>query len=207
MTEVPEYLLQRSRERRAALGLGPEGEGGGESGGGQAAGAAAPARAEPSAPAPATAPPPPEPEPEPEPPPPYVLEEERRPKIPWWALPVLIALPFWALVYAGTLDEPPAAAAPDDPLVLGEEIYVANCASCHGATGGGGVGPALAGDAVETTFPEQADHLEFVRQGSSPGETYGAQDQEATGGMPSWEGVLTEEELEAVVTYEREGLG
>jgi hypothetical protein len=54
MTEVPEHLLRRSRERRKALGLPVPGEEGGEEGAGEAA-PEAPA-AEPSAPAAAEAP-------------------------------------------------------------------------------------------------------------------------------------------------------
>ena len=32
----------------------------------------------------------------------------------------------------------------------GANVYAANCASCHGVNGEGGVGPALAGEAEET---------------------------------------------------------
>jgi len=53
MTEVPEHLLRRSRERRKALGLPVPGEEGGEEGAGEAEATAA---AEPSAPAAAEAP-------------------------------------------------------------------------------------------------------------------------------------------------------
>jgi hypothetical protein len=58
MTEVPEHLLRRSRERRKALGLPVPGEEGGEGGGEEAAAAEAPAAAagEPAAAAPAGAP-------------------------------------------------------------------------------------------------------------------------------------------------------
>ena len=39
----------------------------------------------------------------------------------------------------------------------GKALYQANCASCHGATGAGGVGPKLAGDS--SNWPEKI----FVR--------------------------------------------
>src|SRR5688572_6187528 len=97
LTDIPEHLLRRSRERREALGL-STGEGGapppardegGADEGGEAAGAAVPVE--------------PEPAPAPEPMPPYVVAAVSRQKIPWWALPVLAALPLWAIIYAGTM--------------------------------------------------------------------------------------------------------
>ena len=216
MTDIPEHLLRRSRERREALGL-SSGEGGappaGDGGGGTSE------AAEPSgAPAPSTAPAPvaaaapavPEPTPAPEPLPPYVASAMSRPRIPRWAMPVLAALPLWAIIYAGTMVSPPAAA--DDPLTIGEEVFRGNCATCHGASGGGGVGPKLSGGAVETTFPDPAEHLDFVKTGSAPykGGTYGDPDRPnprvATGQMPAWGDQLSPEELIGVVRYEREVL-
>jgi cbb3-type cytochrome c oxidase subunit III len=54
------------------------------------------------------------------------------------------------VVYLKTLSaaEAPAsahAAATSGDLVNGQKIYVANCASCHGASGEGGVGPQMRG--------------------------------------------------------------
>src|SRR4051812_39175946 len=100
MTEVPEHLLARSRARREAAGLATPGTAAPETAGGavEPAGAssAAPAtRAPATSPAPAPAPPPP-----PRPDPPYVQAYKERKKIPFWALPALIALPFWAFIYA-----------------------------------------------------------------------------------------------------------
>lgn len=214
MTEVPEHLLRRSRERREALGLSSGDAGGGEGGGAEpaAASAAEPAAA-PAAPAPApaaaAAPVEPEPAAPPPPPPPYVQAAQRRNRIPVWAMPVVAMLPFWAFVYAATLDTSEAEAA--GPLAIGAEVYQANCASCHGANGGGGTGPELAGGEVLKTFPDPAEMIEFVRVGSRPiqGQPYGDPDREggqriaATGGMPGWEGILTPEEIEAVVLHER----
>ncbi len=213
MTEVPEHLLQRSRERRAALGQGG-GEGGADSGAGAtespaaetepesapAAAAATPARPEPTA-APAPAP-------EPEPVAPYVEAFQRRKKIPIWAMPVVALLPVWAIIYWGSLN-PPAEEA-TGPFAGGEAIYNAQCATCHGATGGGGVGPALNGGAVVETFPEFQTHVEWVAVGSSewPTDTYGATNVPVTrsGGMPAFGETLTPEEIALVVRYEREVL-
>ena len=88
------------------------------------------------------------------------------------------------------------------------------CVNCHGAQGQGGVGPQLAGGEVVKTFPNEADHMKFVSEGSSKikGQPYGDPAREggqriaASGGMPSFAGQLTEEEITAVVQYEREGL-
>lgn len=78
-------------------------------------------------------------------------------------------------------------------LDLGEEVYAANCASCHGAAGEGGFGPELADGAVVERYPEVDDHRAVVVNGR--------------GAMPGWGDTLTEEEIDAVVRYEREGLG
>ena len=214
MTEVPEHLLKRSQERREALGLSTGG------GAGASESAAAPAAASASEDAPAAAPAPaaaaapaapvePEPAAPPPPPPPYVQAAQRRTRIPAWAMPVLALLPVWAIVYAGTLETGGGEAA--GPLALGAEIYSGNCASCHGAGGGGGTGPQLAGGEVIKTFPDAAEMIEFVKQGSAPiqGQPYGDPNREGgphiaeTGGMPAWEGILTEEEIQAVVLHER----
>lgn len=196
MTEVPEHLLQRSRERRAALGLGGgEGEGAAAEPSTEVAEATA---AEPAPTAAAAAPaeaPPAEPEPEPEPPIPAP-----RARVPVWAMPVVVFLPFWAVIYWGAFGEREAQTAPSAGAVL----FQANCASCHGASGGGGTGPALG--RVAETFPAFADHVAWVEEGSGPvrGQTYGATNAgPATGGMPAFGGSLTEEEIIQVVCHER----
>ena len=216
MTEVPEHLLQRSRERRAALGLGGGDAG---SGGGAEASSATPAPAA-AAPAPAAAAPvpaaPAAPPPPPPPPPPYVTAAMSRPKIPVWALPVLAMLPIWAIVYAGVLFVPEEGIT--DPVLLeGQGIFDQSCASCHGNDGGGGVGRPLNAGQVVLTFPDPADHLAFVAEGSpAEGTPYGSPDRpdgqhiarETPGGaMPPFGDSLSEEELLAVVRYEREILG
>ena len=53
-------------------------------------------------------------------------------KLPTWVLPVLAAIPLWALFY-GFAFSPPHADAPVDPLVLGAQLYKSQgCAGCHG---------------------------------------------------------------------------
>jgi len=95
-------------------------------------------------------------------------------------------------------------------IALGQEIYAgaAACAGCHGGGGGGGVGPAFIGGALYTTFPTCADHTKWIQLGSAGwqaevGPTYGAEETVSIGGMPGFQGKLTEDELYAVVVFER----
>lgn len=216
MTEVPEHLLARSRERRKALGLagGATPEPSGEAPAAEPS-AGAPATVAPAgapAPAEAAAPPAVVEEAPPVPVPAYLTPEGARGRIPVWVLPVLAILPFWGILYVGafgdrTHEEALTGAA------LGAQVYRAQgCSSCHGASGEGGVGPKLSGGEAALTFPEEPDHAEWIKTGSAPfrGQPYGAEDREggqriATGGMPGFP-TLSEEEIAAVVLYEREEL-
>jgi mono/diheme cytochrome c family protein len=207
LTEIPEHLLKRSRERRSAMGGGDGGDAGEaaapESGGSAATPAKAPAASTPSMPAH----PAPETTPAAPPPSPMVEAYQKRRKVPFWAMPVLAALPLWAYVYQGTLSPPPAG---EGPELLGEELYAsAGCAGCHGGGGGGGVGPAFTGGAIYETFPDFIEHFEWVRLGSAGwqaerGDTYGAPGKPVNGGMPGYtEGQLTDADLIYVVLHER----
>ena len=143
-----------------------------------------------------------------------------RKTIPYWVMPVLLFLPIWAIYYVGYLERPDAA--PEGLLFEGGEIYAAQCAGCHGATGGGGSGRALAGGEVLLTFPAEgtggydglAGHIAWVVQGTSgtqateggtygdPGRVDGARATGSFGNMGGF-GSLSIEELVAVVHYER----
>jgi mono/diheme cytochrome c family protein len=211
LADVPDYLLQRSRERRAALGGGGAAGGptpsGGESGASEAP-SASPAPVEASetpAPAAAEAPVPAIIE---EAPPPRVLPESRT-GIPRWMLPVLVALPFWAIVYIGAFGTTQTGA--EGGAVSGAQVYATNCAVCHGARGVGGVGPALTGGDAKITFPNEADHIAWVESGSSTkrGQPYGDPNRPGgpriakSGGMPAFKGTLNDAQIKAVVEYER----
>lgn len=203
MTEVPEHLLRRAKERRAAA----SGESASEAGAPAtdatskavepaASATPAPAGGGGGAPVPATpgALEPPYTGPPPAPP--------RRERVPMWAMPVLVALPLWAVLYGGAFGERSSGEA-SGPLAIGASVYRAQgCSGCHGPTGGGGVGPAM--DGVVATFPEFSDHVEWIRTGSAPfkGQPYGATGQIATGGMPGFPS-LSEEEVIAVACHER----
>lgn len=222
MTEIPEHLLKRSRERRSALGLGDDA--GGDSGAAPAA--ATPAKVESAAPAAPAAPtgraaaPAPAAPPPPAPDIPVVAAYKRRKKIPFWAMAALSVMPVWALMYARAVTEQPEEAA--GPLGLGAEVY-GTCAGCHGAGGGGGAGYAFTGGAVLETFPVIEDMLRYVYFGTAGYnlagvEVYGNPDREggarvagASGVMPQQGstvgGALTDYQILAVVCHERYALG
>ena len=210
MTEVPEHLLKRSRDRRSADGGGdasPSDSAPTEATTSSATPAPAAAAAAPAAAAPAA----------PEPVPPYVEASLRRKKVPFWAWPVLAFLPLWAIIYIGGLS--PAASGEPSQLATGATLFSANCASCHGAAGGGGVGRPMNEGNLVATFPDIIGQLEFVWVGSNgtgpAGTPYG--DPARPGGqhttlsyngnpMPNFDKSLTQAELLAVVRYEWETL-
>ena len=224
MTEIPEHLLKRSRERRSAIGQGDDAAAGdsapsstpattASSAPATTAAAAAPAATGPAprtaAPAPA-APPPPAPEPV------YVQAAKQRKKIPFWAMATLSLMPLWAFMYVRAVTQPPEVV--EGPLGTGAEIY-SNCASCHGAAGGGGVGYPFEGGSVEATFPHIEDQIRYVYYGTegfnAAGiEIYGNPDRPggphitgARGVMPAFASQLTQYEIIAVVCHERYTLG
>lgn len=158
--------------------------------------------------------------------------EQRISRYPAWLAAVLVVIPLLAALYVVVVPNQPSCGSAGqlaiDPatglaancdgsafgeheasnVLLGGEIYAASCAVCHGATGGGGAGPALAGGSVLETFPEDAcqSHIEWVTLGSAGFTTYGAQNKPVAGGMPGF-GSLTETELAQVVLYERVEFG
>ena len=174
-----------------------------------ASAAPAVATAEAPAPAPAT---PAAPAPPAEPLPDYIADPGPRSGIPVWMMPILLILPLWGVLYLGAFGE---VKQPElSPAQLGAEVYQRSCQSCHGATGQGGSGPALAGGEARKTFPNEADHIAWVETGSATkrGQPYGDPGREggqrmaSSGGMPAFAGQLTPAEIAAVVTHEREGL-
>lgn len=168
-------------------------------------------------------------------------EQEPAPagRYPAWLAAALVVIPLLAVLYvvvvpnqpscgsAGQVGVDPATGAhancdgsvpygfvKQTPVVLGGELFQANCAVCHGDAGQGGAGPAMAGGAVLETFPGGAcdSHKEWVTLGSAgwPDDTYGAQNKPVGGSgslMPAWGDSLSEEEIAQVVLYERVALG
>ena len=130
-------------------------------------------------------------------------------------MPVVGLLPLWVLLYAWALKPPEKVVA--GPLGEGKTVF-ATCASCHGSTGGGGVGRQLSNGEVLKTFPKFEDQASLVYTGSAPyaGKVYG--DPNRPGGphqggsfngsfMPQqgekFGGALTDAEIIAVVCHER----
>jgi len=218
VTEIPEHLLKRSRERRALL------EGGTATpAAAEQAPAATPAATEATTPAAAPAPsapvgrgdaPVPAAPPPPKPDSFVVAAAKRRNRIPYWAMLALALLPLWAFMYARSVTTQAEVAA--GPLSVGAETYGA-CESCHAADGSGGVGYPFTNGEVIKTFPHIEDQLRFVYFGSDNYAAAGVDiygDPNREGGphvvhgrngasMPAWGGNLTDAEILGVVCHER----
>lgn len=216
MTEIPEHLLKRSRDRRAALGLGgdeaPAASSAVEPTAASPATTTTAAPAAPTGPAGRQAAAAPKPAPAPKPDSPVVAAYKRRARIPFWAMGALSLLPIWAFMYIRAVTEAPEEAV--GPLAIGQEVYGA-CASCHGAGGEGGVGYQFSEGEVLKTFPHIEDQLRFVSYGTAGYqaagvEVYGNPEREggvhatgALGVMPGQSEELTPDEILGVVCHER----
>jgi cbb3-type cytochrome c oxidase subunit III len=86
----------------------------------------------------------------------------------------------------------------------GAAVFNTNCASCHQSDGKGGVtAPTLAGNALVTGTASKVIHI--VKNGLTGsvqvnGKTY-------NGIMPAWKGVLSNDDIAAVITYIRSSWG
>ena len=155
------------------------------------------------------------------------------PGMPRWLSAAFVVVPFVAILYALIAPNGPdcgnAGSLDIDPVTgtavncdgseygsvagffgAGEGLYEDNCASCHGANGGGVSAPALAGGAVVETFSVCADHIEWVTLGNQgyPGNTYGDQNKPKSDLiMPSFGDTLEVLEIAAVVLFERVAFG
>ncbi|MEZ5410764.1 MAG: cytochrome c [Acidimicrobiales bacterium] len=105
--------------------------------------------------------------------------------------PVFLLTLIWPVLAAacggGDLPEVPA---DDAQLVTGRIVYANNCAPCHGASGGGGVGARLNGGKLVEQIPDPADQRLLIENGK--------------GQMPSFSEKLSADEIDAVVRYTRE---
>jgi mono/diheme cytochrome c family protein len=217
LTEIPEHLLRRSRERRAALGLGGDGEDGDSAQALASTSAAAPSKAAsapaksavPKAAAPALIEEPVEVKPT------YIAPKgPHKARVPLWAMPVLLAIPLWAFFFPSAFSNHHVVVV-TDPVALGKIVYSNNCSTCHGANGEGGVGPALHGGSSALTFPNVADQIAWVDNGSmglKPNQPYGSatraggQHKAAKDDMPAFASSLTPAQIQDVVTFERTAL-
>lgn len=164
MTEIPEHLLKRSRDRKA----------------GGASEASVPATTTPATPAPATTPAP-APKVEVKPDPPYVAAAKARQRIPYWAMGTLALMPIFLFMYVRGLQ--PQEAEASGPIAIGLENY-GSCASCHGGDGGGGAGRVLNNGEALKTFPHIEDMLNWIYAGTEAFEAAGV----ASYGDPNREG-------------------
>ena len=82
-----------------------------------------------------------------------------------------------------------------DLLAKGESVYQANCAACHGPTGAGipGVFPAMTDSPIATG--DAAAHIDLVMNGV------------AGTAMAAYKGQLSDVDLAAVITFERNSFG
>lgn len=99
----------------------------------------------------------------------------------------------------------------DDLAVDGEALFNANCARCHTqgwsygeptVPGGGAFGFNLTNGITLRQFPDLDSHIEFVTTGSDFEAPYGVRGV-GTGRMPGFGTMLTEEQIRAIVEYER----
>ncbi len=86
-----------------------------------------------------------------------------------------------------------------------------SCARCHTKgwsysdpqqAGGGALGPNLTGGSTVRQFPAKSDQIDFITKGSELGKRYGQQGQ-GSGRMPGFGQLLTPEQINAIVDYER----
>jgi mono/diheme cytochrome c family protein len=96
------------------------------------------------------------------------------------------------------------------PATMGAALFNVNCARCHTLgwsyyepeePGGGAFGPPLTN--VLDQFPDEEEHYDFVAVGREFGERYGQQGK-ASGRMPYFAGLLTEQQIRQIVRYERQ---
>ena len=102
--------------------------------------------------------------------------------------PLAAAVVAGVLVLAGCNSS--GVATPTDPvLAKGQTIYQNRCQNCHGARGQGGTGFKLGGGVSAQKFPNIADMEKVIREGRP------------RTAMPAWQGVLSDEEINAVARY------
>jgi mono/diheme cytochrome c family protein len=130
-----------------------------------------------------------------------------------------------AAAQAATAKAEAMAADPDKSE--GQVLFELHCARCHtprwpgrgaarlpngagtvevlpGPAGAGRYGPALNNVGLEQLFPDPADQVAFVATGASDNVAYGAQNTRLGNyGMPGFGAILTEDEIRAIVDYER----
>ena len=141
--------------------------------------------------------------------------------LPRWMLGLIGLAIFWAGAYlfsfsggfnADVFDYQPkygavgGAAAPPDPRVIGKHLFSANCVTCHQANGLGVEGqyPPIAGSEF-VNGPATNRLIAIVLKGlQGPVQVAG---KSVNNAMQAWEGQYTDQQLAAILTYERSDFG
>lgn len=122
--------------------------------------------------------------------------------------PALMLFVATVLLACGTENAPASTPDSSELGALGEQVYQANCATCHGGAGEGqpnwksrgpnGLYPAPPHDSSGHTWHHSDEQLlEIIRRGGQA--VYGSA--ASPSGMPAWGDRLTDEDIEAVVAY------
>lgn len=93
-------------------------------------------------------------------------------------------------------------------------LFNAYCARCHTAgysagvefeqvPGSGAWAPALTDGRAVVQFPSEQDHIDFIISGAKASKEYGVNGLSGVGGMPAFGAVLSREDIELIVKYER----
>ena len=93
-------------------------------------------------------------------------------------------------------------------------LFNAYCARCHTAgysagvefeqtPGSGAWAPALTNGRTVVQFPDEADHIQFIISGAEASAEYGINGLSGVGGMPGFGALLSQEDIELIVAYER----
>ncbi len=93
-------------------------------------------------------------------------------------------------------------------------LFNAYCARCHTAgysagiefeqePGSGAWAPALTNGRTLVQFPDAQDHIDFIINGAEASAEYGINGISGVGGMPGFGAVLSQEDIELIVKYER----
>lgn len=96
----------------------------------------------------------------------------------------------------------------------GAKLFDGFCSRCHtfgwsigepDVAGGGSFGPSLRDGETVRQFPDPATHTEFITEGSEYAKPYGLRGVggDEGGGMPGFGQMLTKEQIDAIVAYER----
>lgn len=95
-------------------------------------------------------------------------------------------------ILTGCVGDVPDVSSGDPVLVLGREVYSRNCVGCHGASGQGGTGSKLNEGTMVANYPDPSEQFAVIANGRNQ--------------MPAFTGKLSDEEIEAVVRFTRDGL-